>query len=111
MDESQILKPAPKAVNGIDSRNSRILMIECTSGDSSRATATLASAVVDPLWTTVVVVIPVKSADDGRVDMFVVTRDVWSLRFNTDFSYQGGILFFLTTLLTSDFGYYKTKSN
>ncbi len=42
----------------------------------------------DPLWSSVVVVLPVTSADPTKVDMFVVTRDVWSLRLNTKYTFQ-----------------------
>ncbi len=42
----------------------------------------------DPLWTSVITVLPVKSADPAKVDMFVVTRDVWSLRLNTKYTFQ-----------------------
>lgn len=42
----------------------------------------------DPVFTTVVAIVPVKSADDGKVDVLVVTRDVWSLRLNTQYTIQ-----------------------
>lgn len=40
----------------------------------------------DPLWTSVVAVLPVRSRNPERVDMLVVTRDVWSLRLNTKYT-------------------------
>jgi hypothetical protein len=46
----------------------------------------------DPLWTSVVVVIPVVSQEPGKVDMLVVTRDIWSLRLNTQYTFQQGSL-------------------
>src|SRR5262249_4334399 len=52
----------------------------------------------DPLWSTVVAIVPVQSATPGMVDALIVTRDVWSLRFNTVYTFQQGKL---TNLLTS----------
>jgi hypothetical protein len=46
----------------------------------------------DPLFTSVVMAIPVKSKEAGKVDLFVVTRDVWSLRLNTYYTFQEGAL-------------------
>ena len=46
----------------------------------------------DPLFTTLVVVAPVKSDDYGLVDLLVVTRDIWSLRMNSQFEFQEGKL-------------------
>jgi outer membrane protein assembly factor BamA len=42
----------------------------------------------DPLWSSVVAVIPVVSAEAGKVDLLVVTRDIWSLRLNTQYQVQ-----------------------
>ncbi len=56
----------------------------------------------DPLWSSVVVVIPVKSAEDGKVDMLVVTRDVWSLRLNTRYTFQSSKLTDLTLALSEN---------
>ncbi|HUH04090.1 MAG TPA: hypothetical protein VML75_18965 [Kofleriaceae bacterium] len=42
----------------------------------------------DPLFSSQVVVVPVKSPHPGRVDLLVVTRDVWSMRFNSRFEIQ-----------------------
>ena len=44
----------------------------------------------DPLFTTLVVLVPVKSAAADKVDLLVVTRDIWSLRMNSTFEVQGG---------------------
>jgi hypothetical protein len=46
----------------------------------------------DPLWTSVVAVIPVKSVNPGMVDVLIVTRDIWSLRLNTQYTFQQGRL-------------------
>jgi hypothetical protein len=56
----------------------------------------------DPLWTSVVAVIPVKAAAPGTVDVLIVTRDIWSLRFNTQYTYQQGKLTNLTTSLSEN---------
>jgi hypothetical protein len=52
----------------------------------------------DPLWTSVVAVVPLQSATPGSIDVLIVTRDIWSLRFNTSYTYQQGKL---TNLITS----------
>jgi hypothetical protein len=56
-----------------------------------------------------VAILPVDSGAPGAVDMLVVTRDVWSLRFNTDFEVQQGVLLYLVTSLAENnlFGYRK----
>ncbi len=46
----------------------------------------------DPIFTSVIAVVPVKSREPGKVDVLVVTRDIWSLRFNTTYTYQSGRL-------------------
>jgi hypothetical protein len=47
----------------------------------------------DPLFTTLAVVVPVRASDpESEVDLLVVTRDIWSLRLNTDFEFQEGVL-------------------
>lgn len=56
----------------------------------------------DPLWSSVVTVLPVKSSEPGAVDMFVITRDVWSLRLNTKYTYQEGKLTDLTLALSEN---------
>src|SRR5689334_15486454 len=33
----------------------------------------------DPLYSSVVVMLPVKASDPGKVDLLVITRDVWSI--------------------------------
>ncbi len=42
----------------------------------------------DPLYSSVIALIPVKSPTPGRVTLLVVTRDVWSLRLNTQYTAQ-----------------------
>lgn len=42
----------------------------------------------DPLFTSVVAILPIKSAASGQVDVLVVTRDIWSLRLNTQYAIQ-----------------------
>jgi hypothetical protein len=63
-------------------------------------------------FTSLVAVLPVKASEPGKVDLLVVTRDVWSLRFNTDYEYQEGTLVFLTTSLSENnlFGWRKMAS-
>jgi hypothetical protein len=51
----------------------------------------------DPLWSSVVAVIPVRSSTPDAVDALIVTRDIWSLRLNTQYTFQQGKLTNLTT--------------
>jgi hypothetical protein len=46
----------------------------------------------DPLYSSVVALLPVKTADPNQVDLLVVTRDLWSLRLNTQYTFQEGAL-------------------
>ncbi|MCP4446195.1 MAG: hypothetical protein GY811_12750 [Myxococcales bacterium] len=46
----------------------------------------------DPLFTSIVVVMPVESENADRIDLLVVTRDTWSLRLNSAFEYLQGNL-------------------
>jgi hypothetical protein len=57
-----------------------------------------------PELSSVVVILPVapRSGQPGEVDVLVVTRDVWSLRFNTDFEHQEGTLLRLNTSLSEN---------
>ncbi len=52
----------------------------------------------NPLWSNMVAILPVESGEKGTVDLLVVTRDLWSIRFNTDFQFQEDTL---TTLSMS----------
>jgi hypothetical protein len=56
----------------------------------------------DPLYTSVIVVLPVKSKEAGKVDALVVTRDIWSLRFNTNYTYQLGTLTNLSATISEN---------
>ncbi len=46
----------------------------------------------DPLFTSLVVVVPVRSSVEGKVSLLVVTRDIWSLRMNSTFEVLQGKL-------------------
>lgn len=48
--------------------------------------------------TNIVVILPVRSKTEGIVDLLVVTRDLWSLRLNTDFASEGDRLTHLLLL-------------
>jgi len=64
-----------------------------------------------PELSSVVVILPVapRSGQPGEVDVLVVTRDVWSLRFNTNFEFQQNELTLLATSLSENnlFGWRK----
>ena len=63
----------------------------------------------DPSLSNVVAVLPVKSATPGMVDVLIVTRDVWSLRFNEDFEAAQNQLIYFTGSLSENnlFGWRK----
>ena len=65
-----------------------------------------------PELSSVVVLLPVASAIPGQVDLLLVTRDVWSLRFNTNFEYQANALTLFQTSLSENnlFGWRKYLS-
>ena len=65
-----------------------------------------------PELSSVVVLLPAVSPVPGQVDLLVVTRDVWSLRFNTNFEYQGNALTLIETSLSENnlFGWRKFLS-
>ena len=56
----------------------------------------------DPLYSTVVALLPVKSSEPGKVDLLVVTRDIWSLRLNTQYTFQQGSLTNLSISLSEN---------
>ncbi len=56
----------------------------------------------DPLYTGVVALLPVKSSEPGKVDLLVVTRDIWSLRLNTKYQIQQGSLTDLSISLSEN---------
>ena len=67
-----------------------------------------------PELSSVVVILPVvaPAQPPGTVDLLVVTRDVWSLRFNTNFEFQESTLSLLATSLSENnlFGWRKFLS-
>jgi outer membrane protein assembly factor BamA len=62
-----------------------------------------------PELSSVVAMLPIAARTPGKVDVLVVTRDVWSLRFNTDFNFQQNVLSSLDTSLSENnlFGWRK----
>jgi hypothetical protein len=65
-----------------------------------------------PDVSSVVVITPVRSSVPNEVDLLVVTRDLWSLRFNTDFEFQQNTFTLLETSLSENnlFGWRKYLS-
>jgi len=65
-----------------------------------------------PELSSVVVLLPMVSPTPGQVDLLVVTRDIWSLRFNTNFEYQGNALTLFESSLSENnlFGWRKYLS-
>ncbi len=63
----------------------------------------------NPFLSNLVVIVPVRTPHPERVDVLIVTRDVWSLRLNSDFEVQQGTLVFLTASLSENnlFGWRK----
>jgi len=63
----------------------------------------------DPTWSSIVAIVPTKSAAPGTVDILMVTRDAWSLRFNSDYNYQPGYLINFSSSLSENnlFGWRK----
>jgi len=68
--------------------------------------------VFQPELSSVIVILPLVSTVPGQVDLLLVTRDVWSLRLNTNFEYQGTTLVLLQTSLSENnlFGWRKYLS-
>jgi outer membrane protein assembly factor BamA len=62
-----------------------------------------------PQLSSVVAIVPVVSPVSSTVDVLAVTRDLWSLRFNTDFQFQKNTLSLLQTSLSENnlFGWRK----
>ena len=62
-----------------------------------------------PQVSSIVALVPVASPVPGTVDVLAVTRDVWSLRFNTNFEFQRNRLTLLETSLSENnlFGWRK----
>jgi hypothetical protein len=65
-----------------------------------------------PELSSVVAIVPVAARTPGKVDVLAVTRDVWSLRFNTNFEFQQNTLSLLDTSLSENnlFGWRKYLS-
>lgn len=63
----------------------------------------------DPLWSSVIAVVPVTSLEAGKVDLLVVTRDIWSLRLNTQYLFQEGKLTNLSLALSEN-NFFGTRS-
>ncbi len=63
----------------------------------------------DPPVTGIAAMVPIRAATAGTVDLLIVTRDVWSLRFNTEYEYELGYLIKLNTSLSENnlFGWRK----
>ena len=55
-----------------------------------------------PELSSVVAIVPVVSPEPGTVDVLAVTRDLWSLRFNTNFEFQGSALSLLQSSLSEN---------
>jgi hypothetical protein len=62
-----------------------------------------------PVYTSALGIVAVQSNKPGFVDVLIVTRDLWSLRLNTDFQYQAGHLLAATASLAENnlFGHRK----
>ena len=62
-----------------------------------------------PDLSSVVAIVPVVSPEPGTVDVLAVTRDLWSLRFNSNFEFQGNVLSLVQTSLSENnlFGWRK----
>jgi outer membrane protein assembly factor BamA len=67
---------------------------------------------VQPELSSVVVILPLATGVPGQVDLLLVTRDIWSLRFNTNFEYQGNALTLFQSSLSENnlFGWRKYLS-
>jgi hypothetical protein len=72
----------------------------------------LGRTLVQPELSSVVVILPLASSVPGQVDLLLVTRDIWSLRFNSNFEYQGNALTLFETSLSENnlFGWRKYVS-
>ncbi|MEC8024908.1 MAG: hypothetical protein VX223_13310 [Myxococcota bacterium] len=56
----------------------------------------------DPFLSNVVVILPLTTDHPERIDLLVVTKDVWSLRLNTDFEAQGNSLLSMNVSLAEN---------
>jgi hypothetical protein len=90
------------------------LVEETTRNLQTPPSVTLATGtrLAPPELSSVVAIVPVASPKPGAVDVLVVTRDVWSLRLNTNFEFQQNTLSRLDTSLSENnlFGWRKFLS-
>jgi hypothetical protein len=59
-------------------------------------------SIYDPTWSSIVAMVPIQASAAGTVDVLIVTRDVWSLRLNSDYNYQPGYLINLSASLAEN---------
>lgn len=66
----------------------------------------------DPLFHNILVILPMRTAAPGRIDVLVVVRDLWSLRLNSSYEVQGNALIRLAVSLAENnlFGLRKTAA-
>ncbi len=55
-----------------------------------------------PVYSNVIVAVPTRSAERDTVDLLIVTRDVWSLRFNSNIQFQGDSITLLSFSLAEN---------
>jgi hypothetical protein len=95
-------------------RYDQALVEETTRNLQTPASLVLATGqpVPQPELSSVVAIVPIAARAPGTVDVLVVTRDVWSLRFNTTFEFQQNTLSYLDTSLSENnlFGWRKYLS-
>src|SRR5262249_3391684 len=93
-------------------RYDQALVEESTRNMQAPQSLTLATGrtFTGPDLSSVVVMVPIVSPRPGTVDVLVVTRDLWSLRFNTNFEFQQNTLSLLQTSLPENtlFGWRKS---
>jgi hypothetical protein len=102
VERELLLKPGQRWDQALVEESTRNLQ-------SPPSTVVAGRTVYAPEVSSIVVILPVVSATPGAVDLLVVTRDVWSLRFNTNFEYQGNALTLIETSLSENnlFGWRK----
>lgn len=92
-------------------RYDRALIDESIRNLQAPPTLTIANrfAITPPELSSVVAIVPIASHIPGTVDLLAVTRDLWSLRFNTNFEFQQNTLSLLSTSLSENnlFGWRK----
>lgn len=78
-----------------------VVLVRGQAWDGDQADET-ARRLRDPVFSSVAVVLPVRGQAPGTVDVLVVTRDIWSLRFNTNYRYQNSSLTFLAISISEN---------